>query len=189
MLQTERLLLRPWSADDVALLASLSAIPRVTRYISDGRTWSALKTIAVSDAAAEHWQRHGFGWRVITQLTSGADIGLLAVNLMGDGTPGVAPDEYEIGWWLAPEHWGHGYSTEAARAAATDAFAALGAPALTARIHPDNRASLAVAARIGMEFAFNTVAPPGVPVSVYRAHRAACVAAARDAERAQPPSE
>lgn len=168
VLQTERLLLRPWSADDVALLSALSSIPRVTRYISDGRTWSAMKAIAVSDAAIKHWQQHGFGWRVVSQLSSGDDIGLLALNLMGEGTPGLSPDEYEIGWWLSPAHWGHGYSTEAALAVASDAFTALGATELTARIHPDNHASLAVAGHLGMEFAFNTVAPPGVPVSVYR---------------------
>jgi RimJ/RimL family protein N-acetyltransferase len=168
VLQTERLLLRPWSADDVALLSELSSIPRVTRYISDGQTWSAVKAIAVSDAALGHWAKHGFGWRVVAALGTGADIGLLALNLLGEGTPGLAPDELEIGWWLRPEQWGRGYSTEAARAVASDAFTALGVPQLTARIHPDNRASLAVARHLGMEFAFNTVAPPGVPVGVWR---------------------
>jgi RimJ/RimL family protein N-acetyltransferase len=180
-LQTDRLLLRPWCADDVALLSALGSVPRVTRYISDGRTWSALKTIAVSDAAVRHWREHGFGWRVVAQLSTGTDIGLLALNMMGDGTPGVAPDEYEIGWWLAPEHWGRGYGAEAARAVASDAFCTLGTSSLTARIHPDNHASLAVAARIGMEFAFNTVSPPGVPVSVHRSYRDPTVVSALDA--------
>ena len=46
---------------------------------------------------------------------------------------------------------------------------ALEAPGLTARIQPDNLASIAVATAVGMEFAFNTVAQPGVLVAVYRA--------------------
>lgn len=172
VLETERLLLRPWVAEDVALLAALSSNPRVTRYIGLGHTWTALKAITISDRALEHWRQHGFGWRVVIEVTSGAEIGLMALNLMGAGTAGLEPDEHEIGWWLSPEHWGRGYATEGARAVADDAFASVGAPHLTARILPENAASIQVASSIGMRFQFNTVAEPGVMVAVYRAHPA-----------------
>jgi RimJ/RimL family protein N-acetyltransferase len=168
VLETERLLLRPWTSEDVALLAALSSNPRVTRYIGLGHTWTALKAITVSDRALTHWREHGFGWRVVIHLASGTEIGLLALNLMGPGTAGLEPEEHELGWWLSPEHWGHGYANEAARAVADDAFTSLGAPHLTARIQPENAASIKVATGIGMSFEFNTVAEPGVPVAVYR---------------------
>lgn len=169
VLETERLLLRPWTAEDVALLAALSSNPRVTRYIGLGQTWTALKAITVSDRALDHWREHGFGWRVVIEVSSGAEIGLMALNLMGAGTAGLDPDEHEIGWWLSPERWGHGYATEGARAVADDAFASLGAPHLTARVRPENAASIEVARAVGMGFEFNTVAEPGVAVAVYRA--------------------
>ncbi|MDE3132910.1 MAG: GNAT family N-acetyltransferase [Acidobacteriota bacterium] len=169
VLETERLLLRPWTAEDVALLSALSSNPRVTRYIGLGHTWTALKAITVSDRALNHWREHGFGWRVVIELTSGNEIGLMALNLMGTGTAGLDPDEHEIGWWLSPERWGHGYATEGARAVADDAFTSLDAPHLTARILPENAASIEVARAIGMSFEFNTVAEPGVAVAVYRA--------------------
>jgi RimJ/RimL family protein N-acetyltransferase len=168
VLETDRLLLRPWTSEDVALLATLSSNPRVTRYIGLGQTWTALKAITVSDRALDHWREHGFGWRVVVHVSSGTEIGLLALNRMGDGTPGLEPDEYEIGWWLSPDRWGHGYATEGARAVAEDAFTSLGAPRLTARILPENAGSIAVAESIGMGFEFNTVAEPGVLVAVYR---------------------
>ena len=168
VIETERLLLRPWTAEDVSLLAALSSNPRVTRYIGLGHTWTALKAITVSDRALSHWREHGFGWRVVVEVTSGAEIGLLALNLMGSGTAGLDPDEHEIGWWLSPDRWGHGYATEAARAVADDAFASLAVPHLTARILPENAASIEVATRLGMEFEFNTVADLGVAVAIYR---------------------
>jgi RimJ/RimL family protein N-acetyltransferase len=168
-LETDRLLLRPWGAEDVKLLASLSSIPRVTRYIGDGQTWTALKAVTVSERALTHWREHHFGWRVIVELSSGQDIGLLALNRMGEGTAGLDPEEHEIGWWLAPDRWGHGYASEAAQAVADEAFCALDAPHLTARILPENSGSLAVATRLGMEFQFNTVAQPGIAVAIYRA--------------------
>ena len=168
VIETERLLLRPWASEDVALLASLSSNPRVTRYVGDGLTWTALKAITVSDRALSHWREHGFGWRVVAELSTGKDIGLLALNLMGPGTAGVDPAHHEIGWWLSPDRWGHGFATEGARAVADDAFGQLDVPHLTARILPENAGSIQVATRLGMEFEFNTVADPGVAVAIYR---------------------
>lgn len=168
VLRTDRLLLRPWAADDISLLSALSSNPRVTRYIGLGHTWTALKAITVSERALDHWREHGFGWRVIVEIASGTAIGLAALNLMGPGTAGLDPEEHEIGWWLSPDRWGHGYATEAARAVADDAFGSLGVAHLTARILPENTASIELATRLGMQFEFNTVADPGVAVSVYR---------------------
>jgi RimJ/RimL family protein N-acetyltransferase len=168
VLETDRLLLRPWASEDVALLAALSSNPRVTRYIGDGLTWTALKAITVSDRALSHWREHGFGWRVVVELATGTGIGLIALNLMGPGTAGVDPGDHEIGWWLGPERWGYGFATEAARAVAADAFTQLRVPHLTARIRPENTGSIQVATRLGMQHEFNTVADPGVAVAVYR---------------------
>ena len=177
-IETERLLLRPWASEDVALLASLSSNPRVTRYIGDGLTWTALKAIAVSDRAMSHWREHGFGWRVAVELATGAEIGLIALNLMGSGTAGLDPSDHEIGWWLSPDRWGYGLASEGARAVARHAFAELHVPHLTARILPENQGSIAVATRLGMEFEFNTVADPGVAVAIYRVPPVAPAAAA-----------
>ncbi len=168
-LETERLLLRPWAAEDVGLLASLSSNPAVTRYIGLGHTWSAVKAIAVSDRATDHWREHGFGWRVALEMATGEEIGLIALSLMGEGTQGVDPEEHEIGWWLSPSRWGRGYAAEGARAVAADAFAEVGAPFVTARIRPENVASIHVATTIGMQFEFNTVTDPGVLAGIYRA--------------------
>jgi RimJ/RimL family protein N-acetyltransferase len=169
VIETERLMVRPWGAEDVRLLTALSSIPRVTRYIGLGQTWTELKAAAVSERALVHWREHGFGWRVVVEMASGAEIGLLALNLMGTGTAGLEPDEHEIGWWLDPRHWGQGLATEAARAVTAHAFTQLDVPWLTARIRPENLDSVRLAERLGMSFQFNTVAEPGVLVAVYRA--------------------
>ncbi len=168
VLQTERLLLRPWAESDLGLLSNLSSNPRVTRHVGDGLTWTAMKALAASDRWLDHWREHHFGWRVAVELQSGESVGLIGLNMMPEGTAGLSTDEYEIGWWLDPRVWGHGYATEGAAAAAADAFESLDAPELTARIAPENAASIAVAKAIGMTFEFNTVAAPGILVAIYR---------------------
>ena len=62
---------------------------------------------------------------------------------------GLELNDTEIGWHLHPDAWGHGYATEAARAALEFGLAA-GLTKVVAVTYPENTASQAVATRIGM---------------------------------------
>jgi RimJ/RimL family protein N-acetyltransferase len=56
----------------------------------------------------------------------------------------------EIGWRLARDHWGRGYATEAARAAAADGFDRVGLDEIVSFTSTLNRRSIRVMERIGM---------------------------------------
>lgn len=75
-------------------------------------------------------------------------------ELVGDAGPMVRSvdgvPEVELGWHLLRRHTGHGYATEAARAAARWAFATLRPPRVIALVRPENGPSRAVAERLGM---------------------------------------
>lgn len=167
-LETARLLLQEWSESHGALLARLSADARVVRYIGDGECWSPEKAADVSRGMVEHWRANGFGWRVAVEKESGEPVGFVALNYLGEGTAGLQPDEFEIGWWLFPTAWGRGFAGEAARAICQEAFTRVGAPSVVARLQPDNRASARVAERLGMSLEFETTGQAGEQVAVYR---------------------
>lgn len=57
----------------------------------------------------------------------------------------------EVGYLLAKNYWHHGYATESARACMEFAFDVLGVPEVFSCIRDDNRPSLEVARRNGME--------------------------------------
>jgi RimJ/RimL family protein N-acetyltransferase len=88
---------------------------------------------------------HDFGLWVLETLDGEfvGDCGLTVQDV--EGTPHV-----EVGYHLLPDQRGHGYATEAARAA-RDCAAAHGVEHLVAIIRPDNGPSQAVARRLGME--------------------------------------
>lgn len=167
-LKTARLLLPQWSDSDAALLERLSADPRVARYIGDGQLWSPEKAGDVSQGIVEHWRANGFGWRVAVEKESVESVGFAALNYLGEGTAGLAQDEFEIGWWFAPSVWGRGFASESARAVCQEAFQRVGAPSVVARLQPDNLASARVATRIGMSHEFDTNGRFGERVAVYR---------------------
>jgi RimJ/RimL family protein N-acetyltransferase len=95
-------------------------------------------------------------------------VGFLVLNLAGEGTVGVAVDEYEIGWWMDPVIWGRGYAREGGAAVCDEALLTLHAPTVIARIQPANTRSVAVAQSLGLTHDFDTTGRTNELVSVYR---------------------
>lgn len=164
-LHTDRLALEPWSDAHLAPFAALARTPAVMRFIGDGSIWTDARIHDVHARCLAHWRDHGFGWRMA--VLDGTRIGLIALNFAGEGS-GVDPDEHEIGWWLSPDHWRRGLTSEGARAVRDEAFGRVGAPSLVARIAPGNDASLGVARGIGLEREGTSSGRGGEPILVLR---------------------
>jgi RimJ/RimL family protein N-acetyltransferase len=172
ILETERLRLEPWTPAHGALLARLAALPEVMRYIGTGATWNAAEAETHAARALAHWRAHGFGWRGAVERASGEAVGLIAINLAGDDTPGLTADDHEIGWWFDPSVWGRGYATEGGRAIVAEAFGPIGATSVAARVQPGNIASERVVATLGLTFEGAGSGRHGEPIRIYRLHRA-----------------
>lgn len=83
----------------------------------------------------------------------------------------------ELGYWIARDHWGRGYATEAGRAVLELAFEGLRLPSLQAGHFVDNPASGAVLRKLGFEATGETRPYPcrarggDVPAAIYRLAR------------------
>jgi len=112
----------------------------------------SMLTDAQSDAFLErirqHHARHGFGlWAVELRETS-AFIGMAGLAIP-TWNPPFAPC-VEIGWRLAHDYWGHGYATEAARAAMDFGFRVLQLNEIVSFTAAINLPSERVMQRLGM---------------------------------------
>ncbi len=139
-------MLRRWRPSHLEALAELHADPEVMATLA-----AAPFTKEQSDRFARH-QELGFEhfghsmWAL--ELASGELIGaagLTAVIFEAPFTPAV-----DVGWRLARRHWGHGYATEAGRAALGYGFGVLGLDEILAFTSVANRRSEAVMVRLGM---------------------------------------
>lgn len=146
VLATDRLLLRPWRAADLAPFAALCADPEVMRHFPGALARNA--AAAVVARLQDRWREDGFGFGVIERHADGAFLGMAGLSRLAPTFP--LAGAVEIGWRLARAHWGAGYATEAARAWAAFGFETLQLPEIVAFTVAQNRASQAVALRLGM---------------------------------------
>jgi RimJ/RimL family protein N-acetyltransferase len=166
VLTTERLLLRPVTAQDHAALLAHWSVPDVRRFLFDGATLSAAEVTETIEDSARDFAAGGYGIWLIREERG---TGLL-------GTAGLRPLEdlgLEIFYSLAPSSWGKGYATEAARAVVEHALGPLGLPEVLAEVDEGNAASVAVVKRLGMT-PFAVV--PGLLGPMTRYRRAAGIA-------------
>ena len=163
VLTTERLVLRPLTTGDHAVLLAHWTAADVREFLFDGEILSSATISQVIDDSERDFAVVGYGlWLVFERETSG-----LA------GTVGLRPLEdlgIEILYSLAAQARGKGYATEAAGAVLDYALGVLGLPEVLAEIDAGNQASAAVVARLGMR-PFDVV--PGVlgPMTRYRRTR------------------
>jgi RimJ/RimL family protein N-acetyltransferase len=172
-LETLRLILRPWRAEDHAPFAALNADPAVMKH------FPAVLNTAESDSLAAriagHFDEGGWGFWAVEVPGIAPFIGFIGLASVGDDLP-FAP-AVEIGWRLAHDQWGHGYATEGGRACVDFAFRELKLPSIVSFTTLANKRSRRVMERLGMSHDpaedFDHPAAPGLRHVLYRLDRAA----------------
>jgi RimJ/RimL family protein N-acetyltransferase len=152
LFETERLIIRRWAESDLDRIFAIYSDWNVARWL--GATPRAMESPDEAWAALDRWtaqttaSNDRYGCWAIEVRDSGVVAGSVLFKPLpnSDGTP---PTDIEVGWHLHPDAWGHGYATEAARAAIDRGFAT-GLDAVHAVVFPDNAASIAVCRRLGM---------------------------------------
>ncbi len=156
-LETPRLVLCDKRADDLDFITSLYADARVMRWIGDGGTLpreeAEARFFRVLEIEREPGHERWDSFKIVARKADGVRVGQAGMLRCAiDGAP-----EIEIGWWLAPFAWGHGYATEAACALRDFAFGELRLDHLSIVLQAENAPSVAVARRIGGVHAGNAV--------------------------------
>jgi RimJ/RimL family protein N-acetyltransferase len=140
MLETQRLLLRPFEPGDLDAFVELHSDPEVTRFVNSLDRAEAEDRL---DRDRREWSQRGYGLLAVIDLQSGAFLGRSGLKHWPQF------EETEVGWVLRKDAWGVGYATEAARASIEWAFSEFELPYLTAMIDAGNTRSVRVAKRLG----------------------------------------
>jgi ribosomal-protein-alanine N-acetyltransferase len=145
-LRTDRLTLREFREDDWPALYDIESREDVARYQDFAPRTSAESQAHVLESIAGTRQQPRQTYDLaITLVESNALIGRIGLGI-------TDPDIGEAMLWytLHPDRWGHGFTTEAARAMVDAGFRELGLHRIYADCDPANVASWRVLEKIGM---------------------------------------
>lgn len=148
-LETDRLVLRRFTAADVELLAGLYSDPDVMRFISGGRPTPREEVQdEVLPRFLGYYERFpGFGYWAAIEKSSGEFVGWFHFR---PPRAGGDPGEVELGYRLRTSAWGRGYATEGSRALIGKGFTEFGVQRVVASTMAVNLASRRVMEKIGM---------------------------------------
>ena len=146
-LQTDRLILRWFTADDLQLVIELDSDPQVKRYIDNGAPVDRADVVDTLEWWLTHYPREaGYGfWAAIDKATQ-SFIGWFHFR-PGDG---AGPLEPELGYRLRRQAWGKGFGTEGSIALIDKGFRELGVQRVYAQTMAVNVGSRRVMEKAGM---------------------------------------
>ena len=146
ILETERLTLRQFTADDAPFILELVNEPSFIQNIGDRGVRSladAVKYIETGPIAS--YARNGFGLYLVQLKESGESIGMCGLIKR------ETLDDVDIGYAFLPKFWLKGYAVESALAVKEQARN-LGLKRLVAITDPANAGSIRVLEKIGLTF-------------------------------------
>jgi RimJ/RimL family protein N-acetyltransferase len=168
-LESDRLMLRRVTPDDLPFYTRLHALPKVAEHLyPEGRPRSPEETKAWMEYTLASYEKLALGYLAVVRKADGALIG--RCGLMDMVVESAAPEhgllrgwfgrerapadvaltfETELGYTFDPAAWGQGFATEAARCVRDYARDVLRLPYAISAILPQNARSRRVAERAG----------------------------------------
>lgn len=144
-LETERLILRPQTMDDVDDIVKLAGdIDIVRTTLNIPYPYEREDAIAWLSTHAEGWEKKESLSLAITRRNDGAYAGGIGFTLQ------LRFDKAALGYWVAKPYWGKGYATEATRALIHYGFTELNLNRIEADYFANNPASGRVMQKLGM---------------------------------------
>ncbi len=167
-LETQRLIIRDWHPiRDVRDAIDIFGDSRVTCWLEEDSQDTSLRQVQgrlqrYADNTQKSKSRTG-SWAVVQKdidrvighvaLLRLPDLEEVRPDHVAESIPdGTNVDYFETGWHFRPASWGFGYATEAARALIEYGFKVLGFPLVFAIAQPNNKRSIAVMKRLGMQY-------------------------------------
>lgn len=144
ILETQRLVLRPFNQQDFTALYQIYSNLEVMLYIEQGAK-TKKEVLAELDGYIKHWKEHGFGPFAVIHKESGDLIGRSGLYL-SDRSPFA-----QLGYVLDLSYQGQGLGTEVAKASLVYGFKELELEQIVAFVMPENlRSHQILSEKLGM---------------------------------------
>lgn len=147
IIETERLLIRPFTLEDIEPSYAMNLDAEVSRYTGDGGVVSKkeIERRIVENVFGDY-KKHGFGRLAVELKRESTFIGFTGLKYIED------LDEVELGYRFMKEYWGKGIATESGKACINFGFHTLGLKKIIGMVLPENKGSIRVLEKLNFEY-------------------------------------
>lgn len=144
LMETSRLVLRPFTVEDATIMYALNSDPEVLKYTGDKQFESIAETRRFLEAY-DQYQKYKVGRLIVISKEDKEIVGWCGLKFHPD------TGDYDLGYRFFQKHWGKGYASEAARACITEGFESLKLNRIIGRVRKENSNSIRVLRKLGMQ--------------------------------------
>ncbi len=148
MIETNRLILRPWNDDDLSIAIEMGAEPEIMHFFPSLQTEEMVREMI--KRFQKSYQEFGYCFFAAIDKDSSEVVGMIGMQYIPfetHYTPAV-----EIGWRLRKKFWRKGLATEGAKAILDFAWSKTDLKEIYAMAVLENRPSIKVMENIGMTY-------------------------------------
>lgn len=146
MLETERLILRPFTLEDLPRLIEMRSDPEVNVFMGGNKMQNAEAVTKRLRVYMDSYEKNGYGVSAIIWKETSEMIG------WGGLQPLDVTNETEVGYGMIKEFWGKGIASEVARAWLDFGFNEKNLSHIVAVAYPENKGSRHVLEKLGMRY-------------------------------------
>lgn len=142
--ETDRLIIRNWTQNDIEPYAAIIGDPDVMKYIGHGRPRPYEEAILAVKKYIGQIESQGWARFAVVLKKTNTIIGFCGYDHYNG--------ELDFGWRLGKAHWGKGYATEAAKEVFRLGVEVFDFPRIVCISYKDNTASINVIEKLGLAF-------------------------------------
>lgn len=147
MFETERLILRKHTLEDVEDSYQMNLDSRVSQFTGDGGIQSREEIHKrIKEDVLGDYEKYGFGRLAVVLKSTGKFIGFAGLKYLDD------MDVVDLGYRLIFDQWGKGLATEACKPIVEYGFETLKLDQIVAMVLPENKGSIRVLEKLGFQF-------------------------------------
>lgn len=164
MFETQRLIVRQLTSDDLDNLYAITGEAELMRFVGDSQPLSRELTQKWIEVSINNYRTKGYGCSAVIDRDNGEFIGYSGLVYSDHIEP---PHESELIYALKKSCWGQGLATEVAGAMLAYGLQQRGLKRIVATIYPANTASAHVVQKLGMHHLKREADADGVLIDFY----------------------
>ncbi|MGL2994882.1 GNAT family N-acetyltransferase [Flavobacterium sp. TSSA_36] len=161
-LETDRLILRPFTIDDAEAMFIMDSNPIVHKYLWNKPVHDITEIYPVIESLQKQYAANRIGRFATFLKEDGQFIGWTGIKFINDHVENGNTNFYDYGYRLDERFWNKGYATEATKFWLDYGFNQMQIQEMNAYTHAQNGASNHILSKCGMQFVEEYTAEDGI---------------------------